>query len=120
MEENTQGEQSQISENYMELAKQEMNETENKKEDITRNFDSPYGKFKDAKSLLSAYNSLEAEFTRKSQKLASLLSNGNTLSKDNDALQSQKTTINNSENNGEQISASENKESAIKFKQSGW
>ncbi len=28
------------------------------------------GKFKDAKSLLNAYNNLEAEFTRKSQKLA--------------------------------------------------
>lgn len=31
---------------------------------------SMFGKFKDAKSLLDAYNSLEAEFTRKSQKLA--------------------------------------------------
>lgn len=31
---------------------------------------STFGKFKDATSLLSAYNSLEAEFTRKSQKLA--------------------------------------------------
>ena len=29
-----------------------------------------YGKFKDAKSLLEAYNSLQSEFTRKSQKLA--------------------------------------------------
>ena len=29
-----------------------------------------YGKFKDAKTLLDAYNSLQAEFTRKSQKLA--------------------------------------------------
>lgn len=31
---------------------------------------SMFGKFKDAQSLLNAYNSLEAEFTRKSQKLA--------------------------------------------------
>lgn len=31
-----------------------------------------YGKFKDAESLLKAYNSLEAEFTKKSQKLAML------------------------------------------------
>lgn len=31
---------------------------------------SMYGKFKDAQSLLDAYNSLQAEFTRKSQKLA--------------------------------------------------
>ena len=29
-----------------------------------------YGRFKDAKTLLDAYNSLQAEFTRKSQKLA--------------------------------------------------
>ena len=28
------------------------------------------GKFKDAKTLLEAYNNLQAEFTRKSQKLA--------------------------------------------------
>ena len=31
-----------------------------------------YGKFKDAESLLKAYNSLEAEFTKKSQRLATL------------------------------------------------
>ena len=31
-----------------------------------------YGKFKDAESLLKAYNNLEAEFTKKSQRLASL------------------------------------------------
>ena len=31
-----------------------------------------FGKFKDAESLLKAYNSLESEFTKKSQKLASL------------------------------------------------
>ena len=29
-----------------------------------------YGRFKDAKTLLEAYNNLQAEFTRKSQKLA--------------------------------------------------
>lgn len=33
---------------------------------------SNYGKFKDAKTLLDAYNSLQAEFTRKSQKLAEI------------------------------------------------
>ena len=33
---------------------------------------SMYGKFKDAQSLLDAYNSLQAEFTRKSQKLAEI------------------------------------------------
>lgn len=31
-----------------------------------------FGKFKDAESLLKAYNNLEAEFTKKSQKLATL------------------------------------------------
>ena len=31
-----------------------------------------FGKFKDAESLLKAYTSLEAEFTKKSQKLANL------------------------------------------------
>ena len=31
-----------------------------------------YGKFKDAQTLLDAYNSLQAEFTRKSQKLAEI------------------------------------------------
>lgn len=31
-----------------------------------------FGKFKDAESLLKAYNNLEAEFTKKSQKLASI------------------------------------------------
>ena len=31
-----------------------------------------FGKFKDAESLLKAYNSLEAEFTKRSQKLATL------------------------------------------------
>lgn len=31
-----------------------------------------FGKFKDAESLLKAYNSLEAEFTKKSQRLANL------------------------------------------------
>lgn len=35
---------------------------------------SQYGKFKDAKSLLEAYSSLEKEFTRKSQELAKLKS----------------------------------------------
>ena len=32
----------------------------------------PYGKFKDAESLLKAYESLEAEFTRRSQKLKTI------------------------------------------------
>jgi len=36
---------------------------------------STFGKFKDATSLLSAYNALEAEFTRKSQKLSEIMKN---------------------------------------------
>lgn len=38
----------------------------------TQSCGSTFGKFKDATSLLSAYEHLEAEFTRKSQKVASL------------------------------------------------
>ena len=37
-----------------------------------------FGKFKDAESLVKAYSSLEAEFTKKSQKLAQLESEKNT------------------------------------------
>ena len=32
----------------------------------------PYGKFKDAESLLKAYESLESEFTRRSQRLKAI------------------------------------------------
>ena len=39
---------------------------------ITEGSKSEFGKFKDAESLLKAYTSLEAEFTKKSQRLASL------------------------------------------------
>lgn len=45
------------------------------------------GKFKDATSLLNAYNNLQAEFTRKSQKLAELTKkNADELSEKDDAL----------------------------------
>lgn len=47
---------------------------------------SPFGKFKDSTSLLSAYNSLQAEFTRKSQRLAEL-EKSFALSQKNTALQ---------------------------------
>lgn len=67
---------------------------------------SPFGKFKDSTSLLSAYNSLQAEFTRKSQRLAEL-EKSFALSQKNTALQPE-------------IDASENKaeinESEINFK----
>ena len=39
---------------------------------------SPLGKFKDVNALLQAYNSLEAEFTRRSQRLKELERTGNT------------------------------------------
>ena len=41
--------------------------------EVTSNFASEkYGKFKDAESLLKAYNSLQAEFTKKSQRISEL------------------------------------------------
>lgn len=67
---------------------------------------SPYGKFKNATSLLSAYNNLQAEFTRKSQKLAEFEKHGNP-SKENNASQPQ-------------ISASENGEFQPMYKSNGW
>lgn len=50
---------------------------------------SMYGKFKDVQSLLEAYNSLQAEFTRKSQKLAEFQKNleQNAVFSDNDNLE---------------------------------
>ena len=50
---------------------------------------SSYGKFKDAQTLLEAYNSLQAEFTRKSQKLAEIQKEleQNALFSKNDSLE---------------------------------
>ena len=50
---------------------------------------SNFGKFKDAKSLLEAYNNLQAEFTRKSQRLAEFQKNLNetAFSSNNDSLE---------------------------------
>ena len=45
---------------------------ENDNEDVTAPEGSPLGKFKDATSLLNAYNELQSEFTRKCQKLSEL------------------------------------------------
>jgi len=47
-----------------------------------------YGKFKDAQTLLEAYNSLQAEFTRKSQKLSEIQKelNDNALFSKSDSL----------------------------------
>ncbi len=55
---------------------------------------SPFGKFKDSTSLLSAYNSLQAEFTRKSQRLAEL-EKSFALSQKNTALQPETDTSEN-------------------------
>jgi len=41
-------------------------------ESVVESNGSPFGKFKDAKSLLSAYNSLQSEFTKKCQQLSEL------------------------------------------------
>ena len=89
MEEKLNGEQSQQSANLMELAKQEQNEleTDNTK-DISDKCDSQFGKFKDAKSLLDAYTNLEAEFTRKSQKLAKLMEESNAKNLQQNAIDS--------------------------------
>lgn len=67
---------------------------------------SPFGKFKDSTSLLSAYNSLQAEFTRKSQRLAEL---------EKSFALSQKHTALQSENNASENKAEIN-ESEINFK----
>lgn len=61
------------------------------------------GKFKDATSLLNAYTHLQAEFTRKSQKLAEL-----EKKVDADSLSQNQSALQNS--NTENISASENKD----------
>ena len=59
---------------------------------------SNFGKFKDATSLLSAYNNLEKEFTKKSQKLSELLK----------------------QNNLSQTETSSNNETLPMFKESSW
>ena len=53
-----------------EILEQPELETVPAKNDTTIQDGSNFGKFKDSKSLLEAYNELQAEFTRKSQKLA--------------------------------------------------
>ncbi len=47
-------------------------EPENESTNSENSESSIFGKFKDAKTLLNAYNSLQAEFTRKSQKLSEI------------------------------------------------
>ena len=53
------------------MEKENLEQLEAEPDKSSENSDSSnFGKFKDAKTLLDAYQSLEAEFTRKSQKLA--------------------------------------------------
>lgn len=53
------------------MENENIEQLETEPENKAENSDSSmYGKFKDAQTLLEAYNSLQAEFTRKSQKLA--------------------------------------------------
>lgn len=74
---------------------------------------SMFGKFKDATSLLSAYNNLEKEFTRKSQLLSE-------LSKEIDSLKTQNQTSNTEksgielQNKAENIDSEENLQQQIK------
>ena len=60
-------EQNNIEQPNLDLENEKINSAENQFHDQEG---SNLGKFKDAKSLLDAYNNLQAEFTRKSQKLA--------------------------------------------------
>ena len=51
---------------------------ENLEQPIEKQGSNNFGKFKDVESLLKAYNNLESEFTKKSQKL-SMLENENSI-----------------------------------------
>lgn len=76
MEENTILEQPENSSGAGNVSEQISNE-----EEVQPNLESTgsnLGKFKDSASLLSAYNNLEKEFTKKSQKLAELIKNQTT------------------------------------------
>lgn len=57
-----------MEENLLEQPNLEPDQSQNKETETQEG--SMFGKFKDAKTLLDAYNSLQSEFTRKSQKLA--------------------------------------------------
>ena len=64
------------------------------KDNITSNTDSStYGKFKDATSLLNAYENLEKEFTRKSQKLAEILKTQENKTTDLDVTSAQNSEL---------------------------
>lgn len=59
-----------------------MEDLEQPKQENSLGSNENFGKFKDAESLLKAYNSLEAEFTKRSQRLATLESENTAREKD--------------------------------------
>ena len=59
-----------------------MEELEQPKQENSLGSNTNFGKFKDAENLMKAYNNLEAEFTKKSQRLASLESENLAREKD--------------------------------------
>ena len=61
-----------MEEKYIEQSQLETEEQNNRFESTENQADSTFGRFKDAKTLLDAYTSLQAEFTRKCQKLADI------------------------------------------------
>lgn len=98
MEENTTLEQPVISDSEGSVIEQ--NSTEEKVQIQSEKTGSIFGKFKDAETLLNAYNSLEKEFTRKSQQLAKLKEQTSNLAlsdKDNIAVENNIDTEQNSE-----------------------
>lgn len=85
----------------MEENKIEQPETDSNSAQFEEESGSIFGKFKDATSLLSAYNSLQAEFTRKSQELANLKreKSADGLSKEEDNALADTSGADTSENN---------------------
>lgn len=69
---------------------------------------SSFGKFKDPASLLSAYNNLEKEFTKKSQKLAEIMKNQTTNENQKSIYQSQTDVQNNNNSDFQEQFKSDN------------
>ena len=74
-----------------------------------------YGKFKDATSLLEAYNNLQREFTKKSQKLAELTKESAVENQNNNSNNFQRDTQSVKENNKNEI-----EQSMPFYKNSSW
>jgi len=110
MEEQTIMEQPAETSGNVENAQEQIDNTEFQSNQPQQSEGSIYGKFKDATSLLNAYNNLEKEFTRKSQKLSQLLKNTEGNTNQNDTSQHTKQPI-------EEISQTTNKPAYL---QSDW